>query len=118
MKGIAKRQHAAQISTRDLRDERRRTGRNDELVVSRFAVARTDRFGAAVDTGNGLAEAAVDTARRIPAGVVQYGLLIGLLAREHRGKHNPIVVATRFGAEQRHGIALGRQREQMFEQAA
>ncbi len=76
-------------------------GRDDQLVVRQFALFPDHYLAAAINGNDLFAEAAGDAVFGIPAIVMRHDFFERLLARQDGGEHDAVVIAARFGVEQR-----------------
>ena len=124
-------QHARQVVARHRQDDRVGAGTDDQLVVG-YGDRGLERGVAEIAGGH---ELGGDGARRaidcrhlgafverdavldVPAVAVDHDLLERLLARQHRRKHDAVVVHPRLGVEDRHLVGIGRGLEQALERA-
>ena len=109
---------AGQIVPRQRDDEGCRPGGDDQRVIGHGPVRAMHDPCVAVDGGHAFAEPAGDTLRRIPGVVMGDDLVIGLVARQDRRQHQPVVVAARFRVEQGDVPLAGGHVEQMLQHPA
>ena len=115
---IAVGHHARKVLTGHRDDEGRRAGGDHQPVVGRGAGRRVDDLGIPVDPSDGIAEAAGDALRVVPGSVMGDDLVEGLLPRQHRRQHDPVVVPPRLGAEEGDVEGSGRVLDQMLQHPA
>ena len=119
---VAVRQHALQVLAGDGQDEGVGAGGEDQAIVcggdhrAVFA-GGADHAAHAVHVGHGEAGVQRDVVVGVPRPVVEDDLVDGLLARQHGGQQNAVVVGVGLGTEHRDVIQIGGDLEQLFQRA-
>jgi len=119
---VAVGQHTLQVFAGDGQDEGVGARGEDEAVVfgadhRAVAAGGADHAAHAVHIGHGEAGVQRDVVVGVPGPVVQDDLVDGLLARQHGGQQNAVVVGVGLGTEHRDVIQIGGDLEQLFQRA-
>lgn len=113
---VAVADHALQAIAGYRQDEGDRAGGQQQAVVLGLAAVRGDHPAAdPVDLHHLAVEEELDAVFRIPVEVVEDDFLEGLLAGQHRGQQDAVVVGMGLGAEHRDVVEVRVELEQFFQ---
>ncbi len=115
---VAEGDHSLQILARHRDDERPRAGGQHQAIVGfHCAITGHHPATATVDLHHLLAGMERDAVVPVPLEIVEHDVFQGLLAGQHRGEKNAVVVAEGFGAKDGDLIHIGGELEQLLQGA-